>query len=81
MKRIFEKYRGCIVRISADVVGVLVGYTDDQFIMLLEEGCEPSYCFSLDELEKKDYYIDNSFEIEGETCYYSYCLENNIISK
>ena len=78
MKKLFETFCGKLVRLSKDVVGVVVGYTDNHFILLLEEGVTPIYCFSLDELEKKEYFIDHSFEIDGENTYYSYCSENNI---
>lgn len=81
MLKLYEKYKNKLVRLSDDVVGVIVGYTDDNFILLLEEGCNPIYSFSLDELDKKDYFIDDSFEDDCESCWYSYCGENDIINK
>lgn len=81
MKKIFEANKGKLVRLSSSVIGILVGYTEDNFILLLEEGCNPIYSFTLDELGKDFYYIDNSFEDDCENCYYSYCGESDIVRK
>jgi len=50
MKKLFNKYRGRLVRLSESVAGVVIGYSDAHLILLLEEGVNPSYSFSLDDL-------------------------------
>jgi len=81
MKKIFNTHKGKLIRLSPDVAGVLVGFTEDNFILLLEEGIEPIYAFSLDELGKEDYFIDTSFEDDCEGCWYAYCGENDLTKK
>ena len=81
MKKLYEKIKGKLVRLDKDVVGIVCGYTNSMFILLLEENCNPIYSFTLDELDKKDYFIDDSFEEDCENCYYSYANESDIIKK
>lgn len=81
MEIVYNKYRGKIVRLDKNTVGTVVGYTDSHLILLLEEGVNPTYSFSLDELDKKDYYIDMSFEDNCEDCMYSYCDESNLTKR
>lgn len=78
MKKLFELCKGKLVRLSDTVVGIVCGYTDSYFIILLEEGTIAEYSFSLDELGKESYYIDASYEEECENCMYSYANEHHI---
>lgn len=79
MKKLFNKYRGRLVRLSESVAGVIIGYSNTHLILLLEEGVNPSYSFSLDDLAEEQFYID--FELMGdcETCLLSWIDESNII--
>lgn len=81
MKRIFEKVKGKLVRLDKETVGVVCGYTEDHFIILLEEGINPIYAFSLDELGAKNYYIDATYETDCEGCWYAYADEKNLNAK
>jgi hypothetical protein len=38
MKKLFELCKGKLVRLNDTVVGIVCGYTDSYFIILLEEG-------------------------------------------
>ena len=80
MKKLFNKYRGRLVRLSESVAGVVIGYSDAHLILLLEEGVNPSYSFSLDDLAEEEFYID--FELMGdcETCLLSWIDESNILN-
>jgi len=80
MKKLFNKYRGRLVRLSESVAGVIIGHSDTHLILLLEEGVNPSYSFSLDDLAEEEFYID--FELMGdcETCLLSWIDESNIIN-
>lgn len=81
MRKIYEKYKGKLVRLSPDVAGILVGYTSSHFILLLEEGIFPIYSFSLDELGAEEHYIDTSFETDCEDCFYAYCDSTHLTKK
>jgi hypothetical protein len=81
LKKLFEKYRGRLVRLNENVVGTVCGYTQSHFILLLENGLKLDYSFSLDELGRKEYYIDTSFEEGCEECLYCYINENHITKK
>lgn len=80
MKKLFNKYRAKLVRLSESVAGVIIGYSDTHLILLLEEGVNPIYSFSLDDLAEEEFYID--FELMGdcETCLLSWVDESNIIN-
>ena len=40
MKKLYEKYKNKLVRLSDDVVGTVIGYSQSHLILLLEEGTE-----------------------------------------
>ncbi len=78
MKKVFEKIKGKLVRLDKNTVGVVCGYTSNHFIILLEEGIDADYAFSLDELGGEEHYIDMLFEKDCENCLYAYCDENQV---
>lgn len=78
MEKLYNTLKGSTVTFGDGVSGVICGYTDSHFILLLGEGITAEYAFSLDELGKENYFIDASFEENCEDCLYSYANENDI---
>ena len=81
MKRIFEKVKGKLVRIDKNTVGVVCGFTTNRFLLLLEEGVDAVYAFSLDELGSETHYIDVSYESECENSLYANIDKKDIFKK
>jgi hypothetical protein len=78
MQVVFDKYIGRAVTLKDGVSGVICGFTNSHLLLLLEEGTDINYSFSLDELEKKDYYIDLSFEEGYDNGLYCYADERDV---
>jgi hypothetical protein len=79
MKKLYEKYKNKLVRLSDDVVGTVIGYGSEHLILLLEEGVEPIYSFSLDDLAEEDFFIDFELLNNCETCLLTWADESNIL--
>lgn len=81
MNKLYLKFKGKLVRLDKDVAGILVGYTENHFILLLEEGISPVYAFSMDELGSEEHYLDISFEDDCDNCLYAYCDATHLTKK
>ena len=80
MHKLYLKYRSKLVRLDKNVVGKVVGYSSNHLILLLEEGVDAVYAFSMDELGSEEFFVDSSLEEDCENCLYAYCDESNIIN-
>lgn len=80
MKKLYEKYKNKLVRLSEDVVGVIVGYSSSHLIMLLEDGVEVSYSFTLDDIGDEEPIIDFELLSDCEECNLCWIDENQILS-
>ena len=78
MKKLFEKYRAKLVRLADGIAGTVIGYSDSHLIMLLEEGVEASYSFTLDDIGDENPYIDFSLIGDCEVCFMSWLDEGQI---
>jgi len=78
VKRLYEKYKNKLVRLSDEVIGTIVGYSVSHLILLLEEGVEVSYSFSLDDLAEEEFFIDMEAIGDCDTCLLSWVDENQI---
>jgi hypothetical protein len=81
MKRLYEKYRAKLVRLSEEVVGTIVGYSNSHLILLLEDSVEPGYAFSLDDIGDEEPFVDFTLIGDCETCLLCWVDENNITKK
>lgn len=81
MKKLYEKYKNKIVRLSEDVVGVVAGYGNSHLILLLEDGVKVDYSFTLDDIGDEDPYVDFELMHSCDECILCWCDENNILKK
>jgi len=79
MKKLYEKYKNKLVRLSDDVVGTVIGYSQSHLILLLEEGTEVDYSFTLDDIGDEEPVIDFELLNDCEECHLCWCDESNIL--
>jgi len=79
MKKLFTKYKNKLVRLSENVVGVIVGYSSSHLIMLLEDGINVDYSFTLDDIGDESPYVDFEAIDNCDECNLCWCDENQIL--
>jgi hypothetical protein len=81
MEILYNKYKNKLVRLSESVVGVIIGYSSSHLIMLLEDGVNVDYSFTLDDIGDEDPYVDFDAISNCEECNLSWVDENQILKK
>lgn len=80
MKKIYEKYKYKLIKLPNNVTGILVGFTNNSFLLAIDDISEIS-CFTLEELGKDFYYIEPEYleNNENDLLLLCYCDESQII--
>ena len=78
MKKIYEKYKGRLVRLPDGVVGVVCGFTNNRFVLAVDDITIP-YSFTIEYLgEEGEYYVEAQYLEDCDLCLFVYCDENQI---
>ena len=81
MKILYNKYKNKLVRLSENVVGIIIGYSSSHLILLLEDGINVDYSFTLDDIGDEDPYVDFEAMSSCEECNLCWIDENQILKK
>lgn len=81
MKKLYLKNRGRLVRLNDNVAGTIVGFSNSHLILLLEEGTEVDYSFSLDDIGDENPFVDFSLTEHCEVCLLCWVDESQLNKK